>query len=199
MKVKHAAANVVIVFFLLLFLGLPLAIGLVGIAVLFQSLAEFYAGNSENTLAYLALGVAFVSGGVFGVYAVIRSGKLGKREQKLRRKYPEEPWKWRDDWADGQAAPTEKYSSGGLGFWIVPILWFSMGGFLTYGAVAALWTPEWVEAALALLILVPLHAAILAFTIRQTVRRRKFGRPVFRIASIPAVPGGSLKGDRTND
>jgi hypothetical protein len=109
---------------------------------------------------------------------------------RLRAQHPNEPWLWRDDWA--QRAVRESYEIGGWCLWgfagvwnlfCVP-LWFLVR-----------W--EWpMDARTLLMAAFPIAGMLLLLLAAyQTLRRRKYGISVCRLERVPIAVGSTLRGE----
>jgi hypothetical protein len=113
------------------------------------------------------------------------------RWEERRRREPDQPWLWRDDWAEGRIVWR---AIGARPVWILALVFNAV-----LGAVA-LFTPfdqvrQARPAAQAALLLLPLAGLLLlAWAARRTLRGRDYGRFALAIETIPATPGGQLRG-----
>lgn len=142
---------------------------------------------------FIFKGVFAIVFGTFGfglLFGARYAGKQMAAEEKLRARFPDEPWRWKPEWKNGRIASSTR------------------GG--TYAAIvfAALWNlislptalilPEEIaaggsEAAVALLF--PLIGiGLAAWAIRAWLRLRRFKVATFVLARLPVPLGGRLKG-----
>lgn len=94
----------------------------------------------EISLLPLFLGIFVLShgGAGFGIIgAALASSRMARRRAELASHYPDEPWKWREDWMQGRA-------EAGDAWWRWLMVWFAVG----WGSIAvpvaasAFGTPE---------------------------------------------------------
>jgi hypothetical protein len=150
--------------------------------------------NRELRAGMLALkGVfALVFGGVgFGLLFGARvGGKKLAAENALRERFPDEPWRWRPDWANGRIAGSARSAAYvAIGFAVVwnlislPLL-FVLPGAIAGGNVAAL-----------VGFLFPLIGVGLAvWGIRAWLRLKRFKVATLTLDRVPVALGGRLKG-----
>src|SRR4051812_32067402 len=74
----------------------------VGLFTAYKSVESFLQGKIKDGLFFLLFAVVF--GGVgFGLLAGVSFGsKFQKRANALKAAHPDEPWRWRADWAEGR-------------------------------------------------------------------------------------------------
>ena len=85
-------------------LGVPfIAFGLTiaGVALYFVA-AE---AGWPTALGVAAFGLVFVALGASGVIKSVRENKRTMARNRMRRKFPDEPWRWRPEWATGRIPP----------------------------------------------------------------------------------------------
>ncbi|MGV3754821.1 MAG: hypothetical protein ACO1QS_05525, partial [Verrucomicrobiota bacterium] len=118
----------------------------------------------------------------------------GMRHEKARAKrkaeHPNEPWRWREDWAQGRANSQGK--SGAIAIWIFAIIWN-----LISSAVFFVLPQELAKGNKGVLVALvfPVIGAFLLFgAIYTTLQRRKYGQPVFKLLTTPCVIGGQAAG-----
>lgn len=133
---------------------------------------------------FAAVGFGLVIGGVRSLFG-------GGALRRLRQQFPDEPWKWREDWAAGFArCESRQRASSSLLFAIV---WTAV----TFVAVlAALFGGRRVEWP-AILILVAFAVAgvwMLATALRSLRIARLYGDADFVLAKGPGILGGALSG-----
>jgi hypothetical protein len=135
---------------------------------------------------------ALVFGGVgFGlIIGSFVSTKSSKKKNALAGQFPSEPWKWRADWAAGVIRTDRKaaiFSVCFATFWNLisfPIAFFILPQAMKSGQHAAFFV-----------LLFPLVGTGLAiWAVREIAEVLRFGKAVFRMASVPGVIGGKLAG-----
>jgi len=113
------------------------------------------------------------------------------RWEERRRQRPDRPWLWRDDWAEGKVVWR---ALGGRTTWALAIVYNAILG------TVALVTPltqirEASPATLAALALLPLGGLVLiGAAVRRTLRGRDYGLFTLELETVPATPGGQLRG-----
>jgi hypothetical protein len=135
---------------------------------------------------------ALVFGGVgFGLLFGVRyAAKKQVAENKLRDRFPDEPWRWRPEWANGRiAASTRAATYVVIAF---AVLWnlislpaaLIVPGELAKGNMAA-----------AIALLFPLVGlGLAAWAIRAWLQMKRFKTPTLNLQRIPVALGGRLKG-----
>ena len=122
---------------------------------------------------------------------VLAGGKLLQRQKRFEVEHPNEPWLWREDWAEGRA--DSKVRASVLAGWAFAILWnlISMPvAFLVLPAAARQKGPI----AYIGLIFPIVGISLLVHTIRQTIAFFEFGKTRFEMSPFPGVIGRELKG-----
>ena len=150
----------------------------------------------NNRAGIPLLGTVFLIAGCCMIGAAARKERASQRALFLRSQYPEEPWRWRDVWADGVIAPS---GPGMIPVSIIALLWFGFLGRAGY----RLWmdsssepTPEIPLALVAIIgVGLPLiSVVIITWVMRRTVQIARFGRPRMHLQTMPAALGGWLRG-----
>lgn len=136
---------------------------------------------------YLAFALVFGGAGLGMVVAGLRAWR---RRNDAAAAPPEEPWRARQDWAEGLITSTSRAEAWGLT--IMAVIWNAiawtmlslMGGeMLQRGGMALLF------------LLFPLVGlGLAAAAVRFQLVARRYGRAVFQMASVPGVLGGRLAG-----
>ena len=134
-------------------------------------------------LVFGGVGFGLLIGGSIGF-------KILKREQKLQDQNPDEPWKWKEQWASGTIKSSTRaqliFSCGFAVLWNLisaPVIFF-VPDEIRSGNHAA-----WIA------LLFPLvGAGLLIWAVRCIIRWSKYGESVFQMASVPGVTGGQLGG-----
>jgi hypothetical protein len=148
-----------------------------------------------NDKAFGFVGALMVAVATAALIAAWTTGKRMARVVEIRRQHPNEPWKWRDDWASGVI---RENTSGTTGLWIFSIFWiavcspvlFFMGGEVRRGNLLRGNVP------LLIAILFPLVGlALMGVAAYMTLRQRKYGRSVCRLSRMPAEPGQAIRGE----
>ena len=160
-----------------------------GVFALGRSAIDFGKGNWQSALGLFAFGIIFTSAGVGIVLAGVAGLRRTRRLEGVKAERPDEPWLWRDDWAQGWV----KSSSKGLFIFTVIFALFWNGIAFTV-AIAAL--PQVKRQPLTWLVLLfPLVGiGLMVWAFRQWSRWRRFGHSTFHLTTRPGVIGGSLAG-----
>ncbi|MCI0441672.1 DUF3592 domain-containing protein [bacterium] len=157
--------------------------------------------SPEEAILYrqMRLGMLCLFAGLGGIFGGIALGILpgflasyvrNKHAATLTQQYPEEPWKWRDDWLHGEAR-TEVSSE------VNPILAITAWVWIFSIPILAFIPPELMEGnfgALLALIFPLVGYWITKSMIGSILQWIRFGRAVFQINSIPVQPGERLRG-----
>lgn len=171
----------------LVLFGLPFA-GF-GLFAAFKCVQEITAGDLKSGLFLLLFAVVFCGVG-FGLMVFARWGaKFARRQDRLKELHPNEPWRWREDWARGEL----KSSAKGLFVfvWIFAFFWNA----ISTGAVFAALNEQTKSPAMLLVGIFPLAGVgLLIWAIRQTIRWRRFGESTLKLDTVPGVIGGTLAG-----
>lgn len=123
---------------------------------------------------------------IFGFRATQK--KVAVAEQKQRT--DPAPWRRRGDWVQGEIVGTENKPA--LALFVGAVVGLAM---LLFFAMTFIGTKAFAPTMLIFLIPVGASALFLAVLgVRARSRQRKFGRSVFKMASVPGVIGGKLEG-----
>ncbi|MGB5878627.1 MAG: DUF3592 domain-containing protein [Thermoanaerobaculia bacterium] len=136
-------------------------------------------------------------GGVFaGVgFGLMGAGFLGKRkvqeEEQLASQHPEDPWRWKPEWADGRIT-----ASGRAGF-VLPGIMALFWNLVSLPLLFVL--PEEIfekgnRAALLGFIFPLVGLGLLVWAGRAFLRWKKYADSVFEMSKVPGVVGGKLEG-----
>lgn len=109
---------------------------------------------------------------------------------RLRAQHPDEPWLWREDWA--QRAVRESYEVGGWCLWGFAAAW-------NLFCVPLWFLVRWawpMDARTLLMAAFPIAGLLLLLLAAyQTLRRRKYGVSVCRLDRVPIPLGSTLRGE----
>jgi hypothetical protein len=164
---------------------------LIGFWLVREGVVGLLNGGSTYPLVTLFSGLAFAGSGV-AVYMITNAGaKAQARESALCAAHPEEPWLWREDWANGRVKNSERGTALFLwGFGVLwnlitaPMIYFMKDEFLKEGNFGAF-----------IALLFPLAGiGVIAFAVRKTIQARKFGDCSFLMTRVPGVLGGDVGG-----
>lgn len=122
--------------------------------------------------------------------ALLGARRAARRAASARAVAPDRPWAWRADWARGRA-DAEGAETPAVA-WTAAVLWNAIAAGLAWAAL---------RGGLArdprLLVVAMFPAAgigLLAWAIRATLRRKRYGRTFVRLDAVPAPLGGALRG-----
>lgn len=150
--------------------------------------------NRELRTGLLALKVGFglVFGFVgFGLLVGARhAGKKMAAEQALRAQFPDEPWRWRPEWANGRIAASSRLSAYvAIGF---AVLWNLISLPLSFQIPAEIERGNTLAAIGLLFPLVGL--GLTAWAIRSWLQLKRFKVATLTLQRVPVALGGRLKG-----
>ncbi len=131
-----------------------------------------------------AVGLGVFVGGVVGL---ARGGAARKRA----RSFPDEPWRWREDWERGAVKARNRAAAAGM--LVFSVFWSGFVGFVLAMALAnrgQVPAPAWFVLGLFQLV----GLGLLAWAVRELRVARRYGAAVFHMASVPGVLGGKLAG-----
>ena len=135
---------------------------------------------------------ALVFGGAgFGLIGLaLRGKKKVKAQEDLRQLYPEEPWRWREEWAEGRVPASSKANM--IGTSVIAIFWNLISLPLLFIV------PEEIRGGNLLasigLLFPAMGAGMALWALRLFIQWRKFGHSVFEMSEVPGVTGGLLQG-----
>jgi hypothetical protein len=180
MKGASISGAIVLTLFGLPFLGM-------GVAFMWQSAGR---GASQGWIGVI-FGAFFAGIGLLLITAAVEGVRMGKQQAATRAANPDKPWLWRKDWAEGRANGGDPRAN--IAAWIFTAFWDVLSGMFAFTVLPKLLNAGDPKAILAAIL--PLAGiAITAFTLRGTMRIRKYGRTSFWCDSVPFIPGGRLKG-----
>ncbi len=169
--------------------GLAFAgLGFFGVSAAISSGPTRIHGNPSIAIAVCCF---FVLIGVGIVFAAIYGGHKVKQQAALQQASPDSPWLWREDWAASRAESKNRNTI--IGLWIAAIFWNFISITVTVFVVPPLLQKSDLKA------LIPLGfcmigAILFVAAVRATIRRERFGKTYFELASLPFSPGRTLKG-----
>jgi hypothetical protein len=148
------------------------------------------AGNTREAamlglfaLVFCVVGFGLILGGWLG-------GKKLKAQRAREAQFPDEPWRWREDWAAGRIVSTNRNTM--IGAWIFAILWNGVASMVWFFLPDELAKGN--QLALIGLIFPFVGFGLLAWAIRAAVRWRKYGVVTFEPTTLPVPLGGELSG-----
>ena len=164
---------------------------LVAFVTLGMAIRSFVGGDDGRGAFLGVFGLSFGGFG-FAMGALMLEGrKEARRVIALRAAHPVEPWKWREDWAAGEAASETKHTMEFA--WFISILWNLVSSPLLFLLPSEIFEKGNYPAMLGLLFPV-VGVGLLIRAIRETIEWRKFGNSVFRMNTVPGVIGGEISG-----
>ena len=177
------SARRAILFALPFMLGCVLALGLALYGLLHRQL-DAQTGKKLLTVFVVCAGLVLV---ILGWFA----GKRPKVSLQLRANHPDQPWRWRADWAAGRVDNSVRRAVFFL--WVFVI-------FFDLVSLVALWVVwhqvRYGSLAMWLGLVFPLIGlAVLVFATLTTRTWRRFGRAAFTPRTLPARPGAVLAGE----
>lgn len=149
-------------------------------------------GSSDHPVALAMSGTLFLLvGGALAALAVFGNAAQ-RRLQAIQTQYPEQPWRWREDWAHGVARQRGRASSIGAVF--MAVFWNLLAWIgVVLGVPGLVDEGRWF--ALAVVLLFPAVGLLLAYrAVMAVARQAKFGSAVLHAASFPIRRGGELAG-----
>lgn len=167
-----------------------LAGGLVFVFVFYR----FSAGGDTTGFALAGiLGSGLFLVGVFSLRSAVRL-RAGMIElEQRRKKFPDQPWLWRKDWAGGEIRASE--SSAAKGIWIIALFWNGLLGSVLFLAWDQISASPLLHAPVIITVMLQLAGVfLLVLAIRKTLHFRKFGMSILRLSSVPAQLGGAVVG-----
>ncbi|HEY1172771.1 MAG TPA: hypothetical protein VGH19_15495 [Verrucomicrobiae bacterium] len=172
----------------LVLFALPFAAA--GTGMLIGGISKLTAGRMKDG------GVLTLMGAVFSLvgYGMIIGGIYGWRHEKAKTKrkdaHPTEPWRWREDWAQGRVDSQGKSSA--IAIWAFAIIWNLISSSVFFALPQELAKGN--KGVLVALIFPVIGAFLLFGALYTTLQRRKYGQPVFKLLSTPCVIGGQATG-----
>jgi hypothetical protein len=162
-----------------------------GVGVMALAVAKFVGGERAGAAALGFFGLVFGIVGVSGLAAVVAGRRESQRRGRAQEQYPDEPWRWRQDWAAGQAKDVHRSAAAGL--WGFAALWnliaLPAAFFGIRDAIAKHNSAAW------LVLLFPaVGLGLLGAAARASMRFRKFGASRLDLVTVPAAVGHGLGG-----
>ncbi len=148
-----------------------------------------------NQVAYSMMFALVFSGVGIGLLALLA---FGRKKQKVidaaKAAYPESPWMWRADWAQGRVLSKTKTSMELA--WVLAIFWNLISWGIVYFAWSEIARQIQAKPISALVLIFPgVGIGILIYAVRETARWLEFGKTWFEMASVPGVIGRPLRGN----
>ena len=161
-----------------------------GLAALFKGIQQIPDRTSSHAWMLVPFGLVFSIIGFGLLGAVIFGPRKLQREQQCRTENPDQPWLWREDWAQGRALSQTK--SEMIRAWIFSILW----NLVSFPVLFVLPSQKLQQQPLSLIMLgfPMIGVALLVWALRETLRWFEFGKTYFEMESVPCVIGRELRG-----
>jgi hypothetical protein len=163
----------------------------VGTFTIFKSFdLLFTPGKARDGLMLGLFALTFSTIGYGLLFGAIAGYRAERRKQARRAEHPDEPWRWREDWAKGRA-----YASTRSLMWFTWAFALFWNGISTGVAIGMLKGHAPLVPAIIFGVIFPLVGlALLVWAVRVTIVWNKFGLSTFKMLSVPGVIGGSLSG-----
>ena len=164
-----------------------------GVFLLYQVLQQYAEGPEDwGKFGALCAGALVFTAAGFGLLWGSRyAAKKQKEEEHLKRMHPNEPWMWKPEWAARRIEGSNKASM--LVAWFFAIIWNLLS------APVLIFVPDEIfkkgNQLAWLAFIFPLAGIwMILWSVKATLRWRKFGKSVFEMAAVPGVIGGKLRG-----
>ncbi len=152
---------------------------------------QFQHGPQDEMLWILGFGVLFTVVGI-GLFIGGKIAKIKNSEkEQLIAAYPDEPWKWKKEWANGRIFGNSKQTM--LIIWAFALCWNGFSVPLSYILIPRYLAQD--NKLVYLILIFPLIGIFILWSaITALLRWRRFGRSYFEMAAVPGVIGGDLGG-----
>jgi hypothetical protein len=163
-----------------------------GISVMVLGVREFQQGAPPiSWLPLLGFGLVFTTIPLFSMSVVGKTLRDLRVAQAAQATNPSEPWRWRQEWADG--VMVDRQGQPVVPLWILAVFW-NLICFPVMLLVPFKLDAE--HAPMFVAVLFPLIGiGLLCTAIYLTIRRRKFGLSHLTLDRIPIMPGREFHGD----
>ena len=138
----------------------------------------------------VTLGLMFTLIGFAILAAAILAPRKLKQAQQRQAEHPQEPWLWRDDWA--QLRANSQTRSELKRAWIFSILWCLASAPVLFFVTGEKLVQQ--PASLIALGFPMIGAALLVWAIRETLRWFEFGKTYFAMSTVPFAVGREMRG-----
>jgi len=158
-----------------------------GIATIFS--APHFTG--EDLALRIAGGSVFLIAGLAVIFGAVVFSRKTADAYELRKRYPEQPWMWRRDWAANAITDQGGFGVGAL--WIFAIIWNLISSPL-------LFVFPWREVRNSPVVVLPflfptVGVVLLILALYLSAQRMKYGGSVCHIDHMPVVPGRMFHGE----
>ena len=161
----------------------------VGVFMLWLAVQGPGTADTGQIVMFLA-GLAFTALGFSLIAFAQRAGRVSRKLQEAKDRYPAMPWMWRDDWAAGRV--TDGNAGGSFSVWMFTLIW----NLISWTLIAALLSPfranQLPSGALFVLLFPLIGIAMLLAAVRVELRRRRFGSSHCRVV-LPLRAGGDAR------
>ncbi len=165
--------------------ALPFCAG--GIATIYS------AQPGEQLPIHVAAGSAFLLTGLAIIFGVIALTRATAASFQLRKRYPDQPWMWREDWAANTIADQGTLLLATL--WFFAVIWNLISLPLVF---AMPWREVRNQPVVIVIFLFPAIGVLLLFAVLfKSAQRMKYGASTCHIDSLPIVPGRTFHGELT--
>ena len=148
--------------------------------------------GEENAHIAVLVGVVFVLVSTLLIVGLCHAVKEGKAKERRRSESPDEPWMWRQDWAEGFA----RFEGGRklIGISVFALIWNLISWSVLFAAWHDIFGPSKEKMARLALLFPVIGVFLIGSALYTWLQNRKFGESVFRMLSCPGVLGGTLNG-----
>lgn len=163
-----------------------------GVFTASKAVGAFGHGDLKQA-GFFALFALTFGGFGFGLFGVMIHG-IGstKRVNALKATHPNEPWRWREDWAQGCVHAATRSAMWQM--WALAILWWLISAPSVYLALKHELMEKGNQTALVALLFPLAGVWLLWRAVYLTLEWRRFGDSVFHLDTVPGVIGGELRG-----
>lgn len=163
----------------------------VGVLAGYEAVVRFLqAQRDTESFVPLVIGAVIFGGAGFVMMAVaVYNLRHGDEIPEVQRRYPNQPWMWRKEWAEGRISDNSKL--GVLGIWVFALIW---SGFSVPLAWVILRDEAPNKGVYFVLIFPIIGVGLLAAAVYQTLRYLKYGNSWFVLSTVPGVIGRHLRG-----
>lgn len=182
---SNALANGCMVLFSLPFIAM-------GTAFAYKGYRSLHDPSFKNPWIAIVFGSVFALIGCLIVVGSFYGTRLVRAAKARQDAYPQQPWMWREDWAQGRANGLGRNSARAS--WLFAAIWNAVCWTLGY----MFWShpdsrrPVWADLMIGLFCIIGVGAAVLAVT--QTLRRMRYGTTFIALQETPAALGRVLRG-----
>lgn len=170
---------------------LPIPFVLGGLLALAFAAPEAAAGRWATAITFGALGLVFAGIGTGMHFGFRKQAARARRLAERRQTWPDEPWRWREDWAEGPITDTMRQQM--IASWFFAILWNAIAlPSSVLGIREAMRTGEPALWFVTLFGLVGVGLAVSA--VLQTLRYRRYGVSALELETFPGFLGATLAG-----